>query len=126
MIDVKADFGVLPIPILGAAPLVQRQRELPGELELQLPSFEYQTRKFVPVPFDRRTTDGKFDNINQAMQFVFAHCVSAHGRFDRQLAKLYIGYCQVFNFVDGCYVCGSQVPKSVFDNAFRMVAGRNF
>ena len=121
MFDVKADYGLLHIPILSGSPRAPKPAALLGQLDLNLPTFEYQTRKFVPVPFDRRMTDGKFDDINHAMQFICHHCIAAHGRFDKQLARLYIQFCQIFSFADGGYVPGSLVPKSIFDNAFRSI-----
>lgn len=115
-----------PSQVVYQAPVVPmprfQPRLEPAELSISLPSFSYKTQKEALVPFDPRTCEeNHFDNITQAMEFLRQHCMHNHGIFNKQLARAYMPFCQIYNAVQGLYVSGATYPRREFDAAFRYV-----
>lgn len=91
-------------------------------VSLSLPTFHYKTQKEALVPFDPRACDDNhFDNITLAMEFLRRHCMHNHGVFNKQLARAYLPFCQIYNAVHGLYISAASLPRKDFDSAFRYV-----
>jgi hypothetical protein len=92
-------------------------------LALDLPRQQYKTVKTVLVPFDPRVSHGaKFATLHEALVFVSKHCLVHHKSFNKNLAKMYLPYCRILNFLKGGYTLLTNVSKRDFELEFNAVA----
>jgi hypothetical protein len=90
-----------------------------AELKIDLPRQQYKTVKLVPIPFDPRVSNGgKFNSLSEAMFFIARHCIFHHRSFTRNLAKMYLPFCRILNFIKGGYVQPAHLTKREFDSEF--------
>ena len=102
-------------------PAVPIQMKPQGDVHLamSLPRQQYKSVKIAPVPFDPRVSDsGRFENIEQAMEFIAMHCLIHHSQFTKQLAKMYLPFCRVLSFAHGGYIAVGKMIRRDFDTAF--------
>jgi hypothetical protein len=94
-----------------------------ASLSLDLPIQQYKTVKIPTIPFDPRVSNGgKFNSLREAMVFIGKHVMYHHKSFNKSLARMYLPYCRVLNFLKGGYVPATNVSKREFDNEFGAVA----
>jgi hypothetical protein len=92
-------------------------------LTLDLPRQQYKTVKTVLVPFDPRVSHGaKFGTLREALIFISKHCLVHHKSFNKNLAKMYLPFCRILNFLKGGYTLPTNVPKREFDSEFNSIA----
>jgi hypothetical protein len=92
-------------------------------LSLNLPRQQYKSMKTVFVPFDPRVSQGgKFATLREALIFVSKHCLVHHKSFNKNLARMYLPYCRILNFLKGGYAVPTTISKREFDTEFNAVA----
>lgn len=90
---------------------------------IALPRQNYKIVKTVMVPFDPRVSHGgKFSTLHEAFLFVGKHCLVHHKSFNRSLARMYLPYCRILNFMKGGYIVPTHLLKREFDREFKEVA----
>ena len=85
----------------------------PPSLSIDLPKFKYEKQKIVPIPFDSRKSNGKFDNISDAIKFIMKHTLHFHGQVNRNLIYTYLPFCRVFNPQIGDYMSASMIQDQI-------------
>ncbi|KAH0785382.1 hypothetical protein GPJ56_010793 [Histomonas meleagridis] len=113
----------IPLNQFAIAPPItmpQVKKTIPmAELSIGLPKQQYKSMKVIPVPFDpRMCNNGRFDSLNEAMVFIANHCMFHHQSFTKQLARMYLPFCRILNFVYGGYIVPSLSSKRDFDASF--------
>lgn len=104
-----------PVQAYQPVPPVQEMR-----LSISLPMQEYKKGKIPLVPFDPRLcNNGRFDSIDQAMEFIAKHTVLHHGQFKKNLAKQYLYFCRILRFTQGGYVPIGKLTNKDFETAFQ-------
>jgi hypothetical protein len=63
----------------------------------------------------------KFLTYESALEFIAIHCFRIHGKFTRELARLYIPWCFVFHIDKKKYVQMCSLSKEMFVSKFRKI-----
>jgi hypothetical protein len=97
---------------------------LDEKVVLTIKKFEqcYEISPIPPSPF--RFPPGinnKFLTYESALEFIAIHCFRIHGKFTRELARLYIPWCFVFRVKKKIFVPMSSLSKEMFSSHFRRI-----
>ena len=75
-----------------------------SKINININEYEYNKNKNILIPFNiKKSNNGKFDSLDEAMIFIAEHCKNFHNDFTRSLAKQYIQFCYIFNPLNGNY-----------------------
>jgi hypothetical protein len=110
-------FQMVPVaPLISRSPRIH----LPvPELSIDLPHQHYSPTKTNPVPFDPQTSCGaKFASLTDAMSYIARHCRCHHGGFTRNLGRLYLPFCRIWNTEKEAYTIALNLSKKEFETAF--------
>jgi hypothetical protein len=82
----------------------------------------YQTSSIAISPFRFHSgMSNKFITYESALEFIAIHCFQIHGKLSKQLARLYIPFCFVYDSKQMKFVSMKSISSQQFSNTFRRV-----
>jgi hypothetical protein len=82
----------------------------------------YETSSIPASPFRFQPGKSKkFLTYESALEFIALHCFRIHDKFTRELARLYIPWCFVFQIKKNKYVPMSSLSNELFSSPFRRI-----
>ena len=90
------------------------------------PQQTYSTKsKHQCFPFNKETSNnGKFLTLNDAMIYIKNHILSHGSKFSRQLAKIYISYCSIYDPYLDSYISLEDINKKEFEAAYQLARNK--
>ena len=84
-------------------------------ITFEFPQYEYQRHKKLIIPMSSRDSNNlRFPSLNDAMKFIYDHCIYHYNTFNKQLAEKQLSNVLIYDpFIDA-YIYGSQVPRKEF------------
>ena len=99
-------------------------KELPTlKLEWKMTAYNQPKLNIIPIN-PRECNGGRFDSMDQAMQFIYNHCVKFHGAFKRNFAHKYAEMVEILDPCDGVYVQASTIPQKDFNKSYMRISRR--
>ena len=93
-------------------------KELPS-LVMEWKTTPCATIKSILIPLNKRVcNNGRFNNLDDAMQFICNHCVKYYGSFKRNTARKYIDLIEVLDPLEGGYIIGASIQSKEFNKSF--------
>jgi hypothetical protein len=98
--------------------------ELDEKVMLTIKNHEqiYNTSPIAVSPF--RFPSGmnqKFMTYELAFEFIAIHCFKIHGKFTKQLARLYLPFCLIYDSRNCNFISLKSISSQQFSNIFRKV-----
>jgi len=93
------------LPYYPSEQLYVKEKKTLGKVEIgfDFPLNSYNKSKIKLIPFnDKLSNNGRFETLDDAMTFIYYHCMQHHNEFTKNLVFSYIKMCQVFD----TYYCG--------------------
>ncbi len=86
---------------------------------------EYSTMKKVLIPINTSDCcEGKFQSLDDALQFICLHCLKYYNTTKRNIVHKYAEFVGVIDVVRGAYVPVSSVPVKEFNRVYNHVTKR--
>jgi hypothetical protein len=63
----------------------------------------------------------KFMTYESALEFIAVHCYQIHGKFTKELSRLYLPLCLVYDSKQCKFISMKSISSQQFSNAFRRV-----
>lgn len=94
-------------------------------LKLEWKTNQYAPNKSVLIPINKKScNNGRFDSLDDAMQYIINHCLKYYGSFKRTVAHKYIDLIEVLDPADGVYIGGNLIPNKEFNKSYTRVSKR--
>jgi hypothetical protein len=66
----------------------------------------------------------KFFHFQEALEYIAIHCLSVHGEFTPEIAKMYIPFCSIYQKKIGRYISMKELSSKNFSRDFKRVSQR--
>jgi hypothetical protein len=100
------------------------ESSLDEKVILTIKTFEhvYELSSYTTSPFHFPPgINNKFITYESALEFIATYCFRVHGKFTRDLSRLYIPWCFVFDIHKKKYVSMRSLSKEKFNRVFQRV-----
>jgi hypothetical protein len=100
------------------------ESSLDEKVMLTIKTFEhiYELSPITTTPYQFLSgINNKFITYESALEFIAIHCFRVHRKFTRDLSRLYIPWCFVFDIHKKKYVLMGSLSKEKFNRVFQRV-----
>ena len=99
-------------------------KELPTlTLSWKMTSYNQPKLNLIPINFNE-SNGGRFNSLDEGMQFIYNHCIKYHGSFKRNYAHKYAEMIEILDPSENCYIQASSFPPKDFNKSFTRISRR--